>query len=58
MPGAVGIYQINFRIPEHPPSGDAIIYLRKNVDCGFFFLQGCGRSLTALQLGAKLPIGQ
>jgi hypothetical protein len=31
--------------------------MRKNVDCGFFFTQGCGRGLTAtLSNTVKLPV--
>jgi minor extracellular serine protease Vpr len=56
-PGTVGVYQINFQIPEDAPIGDTIVYLRKDVDCGFFFSQGCGRGLTfTLSNGAKLTI--
>jgi len=34
-----------------------MIYMRKNVDCGFFFVAGCGRGLTAtISTGAKIPI--
>ncbi len=58
-PGIVGVYQINFRVPDTSASGVASIYVRQNVDCGFFFLQGCGRSLVSrVSAGAKLPIGQ
>lgn len=56
-PGTVGVYQINFRIPAASPTGGATVYMRKDVDCGFFFTQGCGRGLTfSLSTSAKLPI--
>jgi uncharacterized protein (TIGR03437 family) len=56
-PGTVGVYQINVRIPDTATSGDGIVYMRKNVDCGFFFVPGCGRGLTAtFSTPVKLPI--
>jgi uncharacterized protein (TIGR03437 family) len=56
-PDTVGVYQVNFRIPLSPPMGDAIVTMRKNVDCGFFFTEGCGRGLTAtLSNTVKLPL--
>jgi minor extracellular serine protease Vpr len=57
-PGTVGVYQINFRVPDAAPAGDAVVYMRKTVDCGFFFVQGCGRGLTStFSDSVKLPIG-
>jgi uncharacterized protein (TIGR03437 family) len=56
-PYTVGVYQLNFRIPDAPLLGDNIVYVRKNIDCGFFFVSTCGRSFTAtFSRGAKLPI--
>jgi uncharacterized protein (TIGR03437 family) len=56
-PDTVGVYQVNFRIPPSPPLGDAVVTMRKNIDCGFFFTQGCGRGLTAtLSNAVKLPV--
>jgi minor extracellular serine protease Vpr len=56
-PGTVGVYQINFQIPEDAPIGDSIVYMRKDVDCGFFFSQGCGTGQTlTLSNGTKLTI--
>ena len=57
-PLTVGVYQINFQVPNGTAAGDAIVYMRKDIDCGFFFLAGCGRGFTmTLSLPAKLPVG-
>jgi uncharacterized protein (TIGR03437 family) len=41
-PGKVGIYQINFRMPDPLPPGPAWIYLQRIANCGFRFSAGCG----------------
>lgn len=56
-PGTVGVYQINFQIPQDAPIGDTIVYMRKDVDCGIFFSPECGAGQTfTLSNGAKLTI--
>ena len=56
-PGTVGVYQINFRIPETAPAGDTVVYMRKNVFCGFFYVPGCGRDFTStFSASVKIPI--
>ncbi len=58
-PGTVGVYQINFWIPETSPTGDVTVYIRKTVDCGFFFVQGCGRGVVStFSNGAKISVGR
>lgn len=57
-PGTIGIYQINFRVPDDYPVGEAQLEIERTRFCGFFYLQGCGRGIvTRTSLTAKLPIG-
>ena len=51
-PGAVGVYQANFRMPDAIASGDAPFYVQRFRDCGFFFRQDCGRGIT-LEISAR-----
>ena len=44
-PDLVGVYQINLRMPDTIPSGNVRVIVQRSRDCGFFFLQGCGRGL-------------
>jgi uncharacterized protein (TIGR03437 family) len=56
-PGTVGVYQINFRIPNTAAVGDGVVYMRETVFCGFFFVPGCGRGLmSTFSASVKLPI--
>jgi uncharacterized protein (TIGR03437 family) len=45
-PGSVGLYQVNFKLPDHLAPGDHEFYFQRLRDCGFFFVQGCGRGVT------------
>lgn len=45
-PGATGVYQVNFKMPESLPAGDLLISLERSRNCGFFFVQGCGRGIV------------
>ena len=58
-PGSVGVYQINFRLPENVPAGNVELQMETVRDCGFFFQQGCGRGLVRTDsLGAMLPVAR
>ena len=44
-PALIGAYQINVQLPDSLPPGGVQIYVTRTRDCGFFFLQGCGRGI-------------
>jgi uncharacterized protein (TIGR03437 family) len=44
-PATIGVYSVNFQIPDQPFRGDYQFYFRRLRDCGFFFQQGCGRGV-------------
>lgn len=56
-PGSV-VGQVNLRVPPSQSTGDLVFQLIKVYDCGFFFVQGCGRGLTtvAQSMQAKIPV--
>jgi uncharacterized protein (TIGR03437 family) len=58
-PGSI-VYQVNLLVPPSQATGDMTFQLLKIYDCGFFFVQGCGRSLTtvAASMAAKIPVAQ
>lgn len=45
VPGAIGVYQINLRVPVETPVGDSRLQIQKSRFCGFFFVPDCGRGL-------------
>jgi hypothetical protein len=56
VPGSIGVYQVNFRLPDHLPSGNIELHLERTQDCGFFFQLRCGRGPTITPtLKVKLP---
>lgn len=44
-PGTVGVYQVNFRMPDRVAPGEASFYVQRHRICGFFLVQGCGRGV-------------
>ncbi len=57
-PGAVGVWQVNLRVPESQPDGNIQLVMVRNKFCGFFFVQGCGRGFVSeASVSAALPVG-
>jgi uncharacterized protein (TIGR03437 family) len=57
VPGTVGVYQINLRVPADYPVVDPKLQVQKSRFCGFFFVPGCGRGLyLTISQGALLPV--
>jgi uncharacterized protein (TIGR03437 family) len=57
VPGSIGVYQVNFRVPENSPVGSIKLKIETLRFCGFFFQQGCGRGfVSTTSLGANLPV--
>jgi len=55
-PGSVGVYQVNFRVPDKTLSGVLEIAVERTRFCGFFFDRNCGRGfVTTRTLSATLP---
>ena len=44
-PGTVGVYQLNFRMPDPLPNGPAWIHLQRIANCGSEPNPGCGQGL-------------
>ena len=44
-PGFIGVYQINVKMPDELRA-PVEIHVQRSRDCGFFFLQGCGRGVV------------
>ncbi len=59
LPGSL-IYQVNLQVPDSQPDGDLVFQLVDIYDCGFFFLQGCGRGFAtqAASMPAKVPVAR
>ena len=59
LPGSI-VNQVNLQVPSSQSVGDLIFQLVKIYDCGFFFIQGCGRGFTtqAASMPAKLPVAR
>jgi len=57
-PGSI-VYQANMQVPADQPPGDLVFLVADIWDCGFFFVQGCGRdySLHAASDPARIPVG-
>jgi uncharacterized protein (TIGR03437 family) len=56
VPGAVGLYQVNVRIPSDYADANPTLIMQKVRDCGFFFNPPCGRGVTiTTSPGAALP---
>jgi len=58
-PGSV-LGQVNLLLPPSQSTGDLVFQLIKVYDCGFFFVNGCGRGLTtvAQSMPAKIPVAK
>lgn len=55
-PGALGLYQVNLRIPTAYRASGIRIALSRLRFCGFFFVPGCGRGfVTEYSSAATLP---
>ena len=56
-PGLVGVYQINFKMPDTASPPDAQLLISRARNCGFFFVPGCGRGFqTDFSTAAKLHV--
>lgn len=56
VPGTIGVYQINLRMPDGFSSTGAELKVQKIRFCGFFFDPACGRGLyLTVSAGSKLP---
>ena len=56
-PGAVGVWQVNLRVPDVQPDGDLRLVMLRTKFCGFFFVIGCGRGfVTEQSVSVVLPI--
>jgi uncharacterized protein (TIGR03437 family) len=56
VPGVIGVYQINLRMPDGFSSAGAELKVQKTRFCGFFFDPACGRGLyLTVSAGSKLP---
>jgi uncharacterized protein (TIGR03437 family) len=56
VPGTVGVYQVNFQVPDNFKGGKVQLQIQKSRFCGFFFVPGCGRGLTlSFSVPANLP---
>jgi len=56
-PGTM-VNQVNLLVPGSQSNGDLVFQLVKIYDCGFFFVQGCGRGFVtqAASMPAKIPV--
>jgi len=56
-PGAVGLWQVNLRIPDFQSNGDLSLVMLRTRFCGFFFVPGCGRGfVTEQSVPVLLPV--